>query len=153
MSRDLRARMVQNWFRLVRPMTLGVRVAAFDPAGQVCLVRHTYLPGWHLPGGGVERGETANRAALKELREEAGILADAADLELHGVFANFVHFPGDHVLVYRCDRFTTVPTRNGHEIAETGFFAPERLPDGTTRGTRQRLAELAGAPLIDSWVP
>jgi 8-oxo-dGTP pyrophosphatase MutT (NUDIX family) len=150
--RRVTSRLIQAWFRLSRPMTLGVRVAAFDADGRVCLIRHTYLPGWHLPGGGVERGETALDCGVKELREEAGLVADPADLKLHGIFANFANFPGDHVLIYRCDAFAETGVYNTREIAEVDFFNPLHLPEDTTRGTRQRLAELAGAPVSAHWI-
>ena len=51
--------------RLWRGTTLGVRVIAFDGDG-LLLVRHTYVTGWHLPGGGVQAGETAEAAARLE---------------------------------------------------------------------------------------
>ena len=62
-------------FIFTRGMTLGVRAACFDQQGRVFLVRHTYLPGWHLPGGGVERDETALQALAKEIREEGNLKA------------------------------------------------------------------------------
>jgi ADP-ribose pyrophosphatase YjhB (NUDIX family) len=71
MLKFLRKAVIHTWFRLSRGATLGVRILAIDAQDRVCLVRHTYLPGWHLPGGGVERGEHALDAAIKEAREEA----------------------------------------------------------------------------------
>jgi 8-oxo-dGTP pyrophosphatase MutT (NUDIX family) len=145
MLRALIGLAARTWFRLVRPMTLGVRVAVFDAEGRVMLVRHSYMPGWYLPGGGIERGETALEAAVKEVREEAGLAVLPEDLRLASIHANFVNFPGDHVLLYACNRFTPsdhVP--NPREIAQWGFFPPDALPDGTSPGTRQRLRELAG---------
>jgi ADP-ribose pyrophosphatase YjhB (NUDIX family) len=133
---------VQTWFRLKRPMTLGVRVVAIDANGAVCLVRHTYTPGWHLPGGGVERGETCLQAACKEVCEEVGLIVAPQEMQLVSVHANFNNFKGDHVLVYRAASWTQGTTNNAQEIAETGFFLPEQLPEGTTPGTRRRIAEL-----------
>ena len=61
------------WFRLTRGLTLGVRVLVQNPQGHILLVRHTYSPGWLLPGGGVERGEIAEEAAAREVLEETGV--------------------------------------------------------------------------------
>ena len=78
-------------------MTLGVRGAAIDGEGRVCLVRHTYVSGWHLPGGGVEAGEDAIGAMTREFREEAEIALDpAVPLRLHGFFHNRASSGRDH---------------------------------------------------------
>jgi ADP-ribose pyrophosphatase YjhB (NUDIX family) len=142
---------VHSWFRLSRPMTLGARVVAINADGEICLIRHTYSPGWHLPGGGVERGETCRQAAIKEAREEAGLLIAPEDLKLASIHSNFKNMRGDHVTIYHARRWTLVPTDNAHEIAERGFFHPESLPPGTTAGTRNRIAEALGAPIIETW--
>jgi 8-oxo-dGTP pyrophosphatase MutT (NUDIX family) len=151
MLKTLRNLLVHNWFRLRRPMTLGVRILAIDPEGKVCLVRHTYTPGWHLPGGGVERGETCLQAAIKEAREEAGLVIAQGDLELLSIHANFDSFPGDHVTVFMTDKWQTTSTNNPHEIAEFGFFALDDLPAGTTGGTKRRLEERAGGLISVNW--
>jgi 8-oxo-dGTP pyrophosphatase MutT (NUDIX family) len=143
MLKTLRNLLVHTWFRLKRPMTLGARVIALRADGYVCLVRHTYTPGWHLPGGGVERGENCLEAAIKEAREEAGLVIAPADISLVSIHSNFDNFPGDHVLVYLTHSWTEVTTTTAHEIAEFGFFDPLHLPSGTTAGTRRRLGELA----------
>jgi 8-oxo-dGTP pyrophosphatase MutT (NUDIX family) len=109
----------------------------------VFLVRHTYVPGWHLPGGGVERGETAFAALVKELREE-GNLELTGPPSLVQVYFNGRISGRDHVLLYRVDVTQTAPRGADREIAECGFFDPETLPEGTTDATRRRLAELRG---------
>ncbi len=77
----------QVYSRLTRGMTLGVRGLVLNEAGEVLLVEHTYMRGWHLPGGGVERGETAEQAMMRELLEEAGVSAIGRP-QLVGVHAN-----------------------------------------------------------------
>lgn len=151
MFKSLRNGLVHNWFRLNRPTTLGVRVIAIDEHNRVCLVRHTYTPGWHLPGGGVERGETCLKAAIKEAREEAGLIIEPHDLKLQSIHANFANFPGDHVLIYHAARWTNEQTSTAHEIAEYGFYPVDALPKGTTAGTKRRIDEWRGQVASENW--
>jgi 8-oxo-dGTP pyrophosphatase MutT (NUDIX family) len=135
-------RVAHLYFRLVRGMTLGVRAAVLDGEGRVFLVRHTYTPGWHLPGGGVEVGETLEEALAKELREEASIRRPGRSL--HGVLFNRPLSRRDHVAVYVVREFAVDGVKQpDREIAEAGFFPLDALPEGTTAGTRRRLDEIA----------
>jgi ADP-ribose pyrophosphatase YjhB (NUDIX family) len=139
-------------YRLYRPLTLGVRVLIRDQAGQVLLVRHSYLPGWHLPGGGVARGETIAGAALRELREETGLHGTADSLRIRSVYANFRIGSFDHVALVEVGRWSGTPQGDGREIEAVGFFPVDALPPGTSAATRRRLAEVAGDELpSDEW--
>ena len=54
--------------------TEGAHVHVTDAEGRVLVVRTTYLgPGWMLPGGRIERGETPHDGAARETREETGL--------------------------------------------------------------------------------
>lgn len=137
--------------RATRGMTLGVRAVAVHADGRVMLVRHTYLEGWWLPGGGVDRGETTEAAAARELFEETG-LKPTAPGRLVSAHSNERFFRGDHVLVYRFDAFESGALTHPGEIAETGWFHPDALPEETHRATRARLAEIfGGAPVDPLW--
>ena len=127
--------------RLTRGMTLGVRVAARDEAGRIMLVRHTYLGGWWLPGGGVDRGETVQDAAVRELREETGLIATAPP-RLLSVHSNHRFFPNDHVLVFAVDAFEAGERTSHGEISDAEWFAPGGLPGGVTAATQRRLDEI-----------
>ena len=139
------------WSRISRGMTLGVRGVAVDADGRVLLVKHTYLHGWWLPGGGVERGQSCEAALAREMREEAGLVIEGRPT-LVSVHSNERFFRGDHVLVYRIDNFTLTERTSRGEIAETGWFDPGALPDDAHRATRARLAELLkGAEVDPAW--
>jgi len=125
-------------------VTLGAQGLVYDASERVLLIRHTYRPGWHFPGGGVERNETVELALSRELDEEAGIhLAGAPSL--FGVYTHFDIFPGDHVALYLVEAWTQprVPKPN-NEIAEQGFFHWRSVPDDTNPRTRMRLREVFG---------
>lgn len=139
------------WYRVARPMTLGVRVLAIDAQNRVCLVRHTYAPGWYLPGGGVERGESCHAAAIKEAREEAGLKIAPDAIHLVSIHTNFADFKGDHVLLYLTRNWEATETKRAFEIAESAFFPIDALPEDTTKGTRRRISEFQGSPAELVW--
>ncbi|MBM4426741.1 MAG: NUDIX domain-containing protein [Chloroflexi bacterium] len=112
---------------LFRPVRMGVRVLMVQD-GMVWLVRHTYLPGWFLPGGGVERRETLEQAARREAREEAG--ADLKGISLLGVFTNFIQWKTDHTAVFLSTDFKITGKSDG-EIAEVRAFPIDQLPEET----------------------
>jgi len=139
------------WSRMSRGMTLGVRGVVTDGEGRVLLVRHTYLAGWWLPGGGVDRGETTQTAVVRELREEAGVIARSAP-RLVSIHSNERFFRGDHVLIFVVDDYDLAERTSHGEIAEIGWFAPDALPEDAHRSTRARLAEIFGqAPADPEW--
>ncbi len=139
----------RTWWRLRRGATLGVRGIASDAEGRVMLVRHTYAKGWHLPGGGVESGETAIEAVLRETAEEAGVEAISAP-RLVGFYANHANFPNDHIALYLFETWRHCPPKQDNEIAERGFFARDQLPEGVTKGTRRRLDEIFNSAQISA---
>ena len=155
-KRSLWARLVtfvmHGYFAYARGMTLGVRAACFDTEGRVFLVRHSYVPGWHLPGGGVERHETVLQALAKEMREE-GNLAAVDPPRLFHVYFNRQTSKRDHVLFYVCRNVRqTKPKVADREIREAGFFPLDALPQGVTPATLRRLDEVAGrSPPADFW--
>ena len=134
-------RVLQPWFRLRRGMTLGVRIVVLDAEKRVFLVRHGYAPGWLLPGGGVERGQTLYDAVERELAEEGGIVPGERAV-LHGLFSNEAKFRGDHVACFVLRKFTRRDWAPTLEIREAGFFPVTDLPEGTTGGTRRRISEV-----------
>lgn len=144
-------RIVHCYFAMTRGMTMGVRAACFDQSGRVFLVRHSYVPGWHMPGGGIERRETSHDALVKELREE-GNLRIIGEPKLFQVYLNTSASRRDHVVFYRADVEQTAPRKPDAEIVESGFFALDALPEGTTEATKRRLRELSGAePAAQYW--
>lgn len=145
-------RLFHLYWRFARGMTLGVRGVVLDGDGRVFLVKHSYVSGWHLPGGGVEVGETFLEALRRELIEEGRIELQGEPV-LHGIFLNSHVSRRDHVAVYLIRRFNQDrPPEPNREIIASGFFAVSALPAETTAGTRMRIAEiLEGKPLIATW--
>ena len=148
----LLGRLMHFYWRFSRALTVGVRGMVLDDEGRVFLVKHSYVDGWHLPGGGVEVGETLLESLKRELAEEGSIELTGPPV-LHGVYFNPVYSTRDQVALYivRDFRQTGQPVPD-REIVDHGFFPVAALPEGTTMGTRARLAEvLNGARATEVW--
>jgi ADP-ribose pyrophosphatase YjhB (NUDIX family) len=128
------------YWRIFQPTIIGVR-ALIVRDDQVMLVRHTYLKGWYLPGGKVERGETALTAVCREVAEECALKVKRA--RLNAIYSNIEQNCNDHIALYFVDDFEACPASRLHklEIAEAGFFQLDALPADTTPATLRRLAE------------
>ncbi|MBN1584201.1 MAG: NUDIX domain-containing protein [Anaerolineae bacterium] len=142
-------RLFRLWWRLTKPITVGVRVLLIRDA-EILLVKHTYQEAWYMPGGGVKRFETLEQAIRREAAEEVG--AELDGLELFGVYSNFGEGKSDHVIVFLCTAFT-LSGRSDHEIACSGFFSVHDLPAGISTGTRRRIQEYldGDAPCFGIW--
>ena len=140
------------YWRFSRAVTLSARAMVIDGAGRIFLIQHSYVAGWHMPGGGVEIGETFLTALSRQLAEEGNIVMTAPPV-LHGIFFNSRASRRDHVALYivRDFRHTGAP-RPGYEIVAYGFFAHDALPEGTSRATHARVAEVFGdGPVSEVW--
>ena len=145
-------RVLHFYWRFSRGMTLGVRAVVIDGNGKVFLIVHSYVPGWHLPGGGVEIGETAAVALARELREEGNIELSEPPV-FHAVYFNRRVSRRDHVALYIVRAFRQIaPPQPNSEIVAHGFFATEELPKDISRATRERIAEvLTGRAASELW--
>jgi 8-oxo-dGTP pyrophosphatase MutT (NUDIX family) len=144
--------LMQRYWRLTRALTMGVQGVVLDSEQRVLLVRHGYRPGWHFPGGGVEKGESVRTALARELHEEVGVTLPSP-AQFFGIYTHFDTFPGDHIALFVVRNWLRphVPASNA-EIREQQFFRSNALPDTTTEPTRRRLAEvLSGSPPSEDW--
>jgi len=133
-------------------VTLGAQGVVVNDASEVLLIRHSYRPGWHFPGGGIEHGESIDHALSRELHEETGVRI-TKPARLFGIYTNFDVFPGDHIVLFIVEHWRQdhVPAPNA-EIAEQRFFALDNLPNATGAATRRRLNEFfSGSPRAPAW--
>ena len=126
---------------VLSPVAYGA-CALVERDGKVLLVRHSYMAGWLLPGGGVQRGEPAELAVVRELGEEIG-LTRCAPPELFGLYSRQAGWVTNVIALYRIGDAEFL-FRPNLEIREILFTDPARPPDGTPVSIRRRLAEFAG---------
>lgn len=156
MTLKLRHRILQRGYlaysRFSRGMTLGVRAALITNA-RIVLVKHSYLPGWYLPGGGVEAGESFGEALAREIREEAGARLTGPP-RLLGLYRNSRASRRDHVAVFVCREWEQAfrPKLPNREILACETFPLDNLPGDTIPATRERIREvLTGAAPAPDW--
>lgn len=132
-------KLARLYWKLVKPRTLGVRAIILDENKvNVLLVKHTYIDGLYLPGGGVKKFEEPEKAIARELKEELGF--EVIDCDLFGVYSNFTESKSDTVIIVICTGCITKNIKSS-EIESFGFFNIYDLPKETSLGTRKRIDE------------
>ncbi len=129
---------IRLYWRIFRPTTLGSR-ALVVRENLILLIRHTYIDGWYLPGGGVNAKESFQTAIVRELIEECGLLA--RDVKLFGLYYTNRQGKSDHVAVYLVNDFEQTASPSDPEIAEIKWFPLKELPKETTPASRRRIQE------------
>ena len=137
MATALHRLLVVGWF-FRRPRTFGAHAVALTPEGGLVLVKLWYAPHWRLPGGGRSAQESAEDAALRELREEIGLTSHGA-IELAGDFEEFTDYKRDlsSVAIVRDVEFR--PKRWSWEVERVRVFGLEELPDDLSPQARRWL--------------
>ena len=127
------------------PLTFGVKALVLTENNKVLLVKHTYKPGWHIPGGKLEKRETIEDAARRELYEETGVSVDGLPGRLLGTYSNLKRNGSDHVSVFVFEQAPEVePKPQPIEIEQVAFFPVDDLPEELTEGNRKRILEATG---------
>ncbi len=143
--------LIRIYWRLTGAKRYGVKVMAFNDAGALLLVRHAYgnSAAWMLPGGAIDRGETAEQAAPRELMEETALVAQ--QLTLFGHYFTQAEGKQDNVALFTA-RVEGAPQIDAKELVEARYFPLDALPPETSPATRRRIADWqAGRPGTDRW--
>lgn len=119
-------RMMRLYWGVRRPATHGALVTLWND-GEVLLIQNSYVKYRSLPGGYVGRYETGAEAAIRELREEIGIVARPEQLER--VYDEVKDWEGkrDHVEVFKLEleRRPQI-TIDRREVIAAGWYSPAR---------------------------
>ena len=119
---------------------IGARAIILSPdKKQILLVYHTYCPNWHLPGGGVKRGEHPLQAVQREIFEEAGVRC-LKEPKFFGIYYQKYMGVDDCPILYSVEDFTQECVQS-REIKECKWFPIDDLPLDLERGSHQRIRE------------
>ena len=114
---------------------VGIGVLIFDENQNLLLGLRKSSHGngtWCPPGGHVEYGESFESAAIRETKEETGIVLDIDDLQVVGVTNDFFEESGKHyvTVMLRTSKFCNNPmVMEPEKCAEWRWFENNALPE------------------------
>lgn len=130
----------------LQPTFTAGAVAIIEHEGRVLALRQHHRRGWSLPGGLVEAGEQAADAAVREVREETGLLIEPGNVVATHFVEDVRHI--DVLFRIECDRRPEVTVSS--EALEAGWFALDELPepDDSTRRIQEAVRMARATPAV-----
>jgi 8-oxo-dGTP pyrophosphatase MutT (NUDIX family) len=146
----LALRTLRVYWRITKPVTFGARAIVLGPDGRLVLVKHTYDRYWYLPGGATKKGEEAETALRREMKEEIGVDELTIERKL-GTYVSTLEGKRDTIDVFVA-RAPVIGRRQRLEIAAAEWFDPHALPADASPATQRRVAEFLGKrPVEPVW--
>lgn len=143
-------RIIRKYQSLLGIPTLGARAIVLNSANQILLVKHTYQQHWYIPGGGVNKGESAKTAVIRELKEEVGLTV-IGEPELFGIYHHTYLGAHDYPIIYVVKNYSQEKC-NSPEIEKLEWFDYDKLPETVSPGTKRRLNEFFNhSPRSETW--
>lgn len=91
---------------------------------------------WEFSGGGVLAGETTKQAAIREIKEELGVIIDESELELLEVFKNRNYFMD--IFVVRKDIDLKEITLQPAEVVDAKYLSSDEIANMIAEGKEVR---------------
>lgn len=137
LSPDTRARLVRA---TQSSFTVSAAAVISNDKGEVLLLNHVLRPysAWGLPGGFLDKGEQAEEAIRREIREETG-------LELEQLQLYSMRTTNSHIEVLFFARSNGDPRINSREIIDLGWFTPDKMPEQMSRVQREQVLDVLAA--------
>lgn len=122
---------------------LGAAAIITDERGFVLMVKHSYGKlNWELPGGAADADETVAETAIREVREETGLVVTAE--RLTGIY--YWAENDSHHFVFQCATAHDgqEPLSISSETTDCGYFSPDALPRPISDFTVRRIQDALG---------
>jgi ADP-ribose pyrophosphatase YjhB (NUDIX family) len=128
---------------------VGARAVVRDDEGRLLLIRRSDNGMWALPAGAMELGESIVDCAVREVREETGLVAlkTTPFAVYSGPAYTFTNMYGDtyqlFMTAFRVDNWDGELLKETDETIDAGFFAPDELPMLPSHVLAETLDDLA----------
>lgn len=140
----------EAWHKTLPTKHVAVKTIINNKNGDILLVKPNYRAHWHIPGGGVDAGESPWDAAVRELSEETGIVVNGDNLRivdiLHRSETDDMNIVFATDITAEAEKITIQP----EELEAFAFVSPNDMRKYLSAGMGQWWAERGGVRYVDS---